>query len=81
MKKLNTLNIEAGAANSNDVKEFLKTMLTDDDELDNFFEAAFKLGGAMYLIGTHYSVVKALMSNPQWLAEKSVTPTSALHEF
>jgi hypothetical protein len=41
----------------------------------------FKLGGATYLLGAHYSVVKMLLSNPEWLGEKTVSTTNEVKEF
>jgi hypothetical protein len=41
----------------------------------------FQLGGAMYLLGAHYSIVKTLMSNPEWMAEKTVGTTKAVTDF
>ena len=56
-------------------------MLADNDELDNLFAQMFQVGGAMYLLGTHYTVVKTLLSNPQWSAEKTVGTSSEVNPF
>jgi hypothetical protein len=45
LKKLNTLNNE-GQARKSDVKQLMKTILTDDDDIDELFSTAFQLGGA-----------------------------------
>ena len=80
LNKLNTLN-DDGPATPSDVKEVIKTMLTDDEETDSFFDSMVKIGGAMFLLGTHYSVVKKLMTNPQWYAEKSVRMSQEVADF
>ena len=47
-----------------------------------FFEKMVQIGGAMFLLGTHYySVVKTLFSNPQWYAEKNVDTSKEVGEF
>lgn len=35
----------------------------------------------MYLVGAHYSVIKTLISNPDWHAEKTVRTTDSVKEF
>ena len=79
LKKLNTTNDE-GPATPSDVKQLIKTMVTDDEEIDSFHNMV-KIGGAMFLLGTHYSVVKTLMTNPEWYAEKAVGTTKEVADF
>jgi hypothetical protein len=52
------------------VKEFLKAMLTENEEQDKFFQEMIKFGGAMYLLGTHYMVIKTLLNNPDCIRIK-----------
>ena len=80
LKKFNTLKSEADPTSA-DVKLVMKGMLEDDQEQDDFFSMIFHLGGGMYLMGSHYCVVKNLMANPGWLAEKTVGTTSEVKEF
>ena len=80
LRKFNTLKSDATPTPDN-VKAVMKTMLQDDDEFDNFFDDLFQLGGAMYLMGCHYAVVKNPFSNPQWVAEKTVGTSSDVKEF
>lgn len=80
LQKFNTLNDE-GNATANDVKHLLKTILSDDDELDNFFDSMFKLGGAMYLLGVHYTIVKTILSNPEWFANRNAADTVEAKQF
>lgn len=80
LKKLNSRN-SADAADADDVKNFLKVMLADNDDLDNVFAQMFQVGGAMYLLGAHYTVVKTLLCNPEWTAEKTVGTSSEVKAF
>ena len=64
LQKLNTTN-EKGPATGDGVKTFLKTMLTDDADMDDFFESMVKAGSSMYLMGIHYSVAKTILTNPE----------------
>lgn len=67
LKKLNTTNDE-GPATPSHVKQLIKTMVTDDEELDSFFDNMVKIGGADVSSRYHYSIVKTLMTNPEWYA-------------
>ncbi|XP_028417942.1 uncharacterized protein LOC114542636 [Dendronephthya gigantea] len=64
-----------------DIKDFLKFMLQEDDQIDQFFTEMFQLGGAMYLLGSHYTVIKTLLSNPDWTAEKNVGTSAEVRNF
>ena len=68
LRKFNTLKSEAYPTPA-DVKTVMKGLLEDNQDQDDFFSTMFHLGGAMYLLGSHYYVVKNLMANPEWLAE------------
>ena len=68
LRKFNTLKSEAYPTPA-DVKTVMKGLLEDNQDQDDFFFTMFHLGGAMYLLGSHYYVVKNLMANPEWLAE------------
>ena len=68
LQKLNTLN-DLGPATPSDVKQLIKTMVTDDQDIDAFFDEMVKIGWAMLFLGTHFSVVKSLMTNLKWYAE------------
>ena len=72
LRKLNTKNSEEGQATAEELKQFLKIMLTDDDSLDESFRQMMEFGGAMYLLGTHYTVIKALLNDPPHYAAKSL---------
>ena len=65
LQKLNTLN-DLGPAIPSGVKQLIKTMVTDAQDIDAFFDEMVKIGRAMFLLGTHFSVMKALMRNPEW---------------
>ena len=80
LRKFNTLKTDEnpGAA---DVKTLMKSILEDNEQQDDFFSEMFQLGGAMYLLGSHYWVVKSLMSNPDYLAEKTVGTTNQVKSF
>ena len=80
LQKLNTTNDKADAT-ANDVKTFLKKMLADDSNMNKFFEDLVKAGSSMYLLGIHYTVVKTILSNPEWYAEKSVGDSKELRDF
>ena len=56
-------------------------MVTGDEEIDSFFDNVVKISGAMFLLGTHYSVVKTLMTNPEWYAEKAVGTSKEVADF
>jgi hypothetical protein len=72
VKKLNTKNADQDPASPDDVKQFLKGMLTENEEQDKFFQDMVKFGGAMYLLGTHYTVIKTLLNNPDAYASKGL---------
>ena len=65
-----------------DIKAFLRKMLSDDDDDTlSSFESLFQIGGAMFLLGSHYCVIKTLLMNPDWYAENSVDNVEELKEF
>ena len=76
---LNTKN--EGQPTSSDVKRDLRTMSSDDDAIDYFFDGLIQTGGAMYLLGIHYAVLKTLMTNPNQYAERVVGTTPDISEF
>ena len=80
LQKLNTTN-DKGDATANNVKTFLKTMLGDDTKMDKFLEDLVKAGSSMYLLSIHYTVVKTILTNPDWYAEKSVGNSKELCDF
>lgn len=80
LEKFNTMKSQ-DKPNAGDVKNFLKGILEDDADVDNFFADMFQLGGAMYLLGAHYSVVKTLLSNPEWTAEKTIGTSEQVKNF
>ena len=80
LQKLNTTN-DKDHATDKDVKTFLQTMLKDDGDMDWFFEDLVEAGSSMYLLGIHYTVVKTILSNPDWYAENSVPDSKALRDF
>ena len=80
LQKLNTTN-DKGHATDKDVKAFLQTMLKDDGDMDRFFENLVEADSSMYLLGIHYTVVKTILSNPDWYAEKSISDSKALRDF
>ena len=80
LKKFNTLKSD-DEPTAADVKTVMKGLLEENQDQDDFFSTMFHLGGAMYLMGSHYCVVKNLMSNPEWLAEKTVGCTSGIKAF
>ena len=55
--KLNTTN-DQGQANPGDVKAMLKTMLSDDERMDQFFQNLVEAGSSMYLMGIHFTLPK-----------------------
>lgn len=70
LQKLNTSTTEQPSPSV--IKTMMATMLSDDDNTDDFFEELVKVGGAMYLLGIHYAIVKTLLSNPDKFAERTV---------
>jgi hypothetical protein len=72
MKKLNAKNDDQQHATPDHIKQFLKTMLTDNQSVDKFFQEMMQFGGAMYLLGTHYTVIKTLLNNPDAYASKGL---------
>ncbi|CAB3983021.1 Hypothetical predicted protein [Paramuricea clavata] len=70
VKKLNTKNADQEPATPDDMKLFLKAMLTENEAVDKFFQDMMKFGGAMNLLGTHYTVIKTLLNNPDAYASK-----------
>ena len=72
VKKLNTKNADQEPATPDDMKQFLKAMLTENEEVHNFFQDMMKFGGAMYLLGTYYTVIKTLLNNPDAYASKGL---------
>ena len=56
-------------------------MLKDDVDMDKFFENLVEASSSMYLLGIHYTVVKTILSNPDWYAENSVSDSKALRQF
>ena len=81
LEKLNTKTNTKGDATAEDVKTFLKTMIGDDEDMDAFFAEMFRAGGAMYLMGVHYTIAKTLLTNPQWYAKKAVGDSKQLRQF
>ena len=49
--------------------------------MDKFFTEMFQIGEAMYLLGSHCSFIKTLVSNPEWMAEKCVGTTGDVCKF
>ncbi|CAB3982325.1 Hypothetical predicted protein [Paramuricea clavata] len=72
VKKLNTKNADQEPATTEDMKQFLKAMLTENEAVDKFFQDMTKFGGAMYFLGTHYTVNKTLLNNPDAYASKGL---------
>ncbi len=62
VKKLNTKNADQEPATPDDVKEFLKAMVTENEEQDKFFQDMIKFGGA----------IKWLLNNPDVYASKGL---------
>ncbi len=81
LKKFNVKDADREMPAAIDVKTFLQTMLCNDDELDQTFAQMFELGGAMYLLSSHFHVVKKLLQNPEWFAETTVGVTKAVRDF
>ena len=80
LQKFNTLKSEEKPT-ADDVKNFLKNMLEENPDLDKFFAEMFQLGGAMYLLGSHYAVVQTLLCNPEWSADKTVGTSDEVRNF
>ena len=80
LESLNTQNDNV-PAKATDVKQLMKILLSDDKDINLFFENMVKIGGAMFLLGTHYTVVKSLFSNPNWYAEKAVGTSKQVAQF
>ncbi len=81
LKKFNTKNMERDLPTPADVKTFLQTMLSNDDEVDGMFAEMFELGGAMYLLGSHFLIIKKMLQNPEWFAETTVGVTKPVRDF
>ena len=79
LKALNTKTEEEPT--SSDVKQVLRTMLSDNEETDEVFDGLVQTGGAMFLLGTHYGVVKTLLTNPSQYAERVVGTASDVSTF
>lgn len=47
-------------------------MLTENNEVDDFFQELFHFGRAMYLVGCHYLSIKHLLCNPKAFADKAM---------
>ena len=80
LDKFNTL-IRAENLTGEEVKTFLKCTLQNDTKMDKFFTEMFQIGEAMYLLGSHCSFIKTLVSNPEWMAEKCVGTTGDVCKF
>ena len=81
LKKFNTRNNDDQPA-PGDIKDLLKVLLADNEEVDDFFQQMYQFGGAMYLLGVHYSSIKALLSNPEFYAQNSLdTFSKELKDF
>jgi hypothetical protein len=72
LKKLNTKNVDEGEPTAQDVKTFLKQMLSEDESISGFFEEMMQFGGAMYLLGSHFTVIKTMLNNPEAYATKGL---------
>ena len=70
LKKFNTCNTDESPG-SEDIKSFLRVLLSDDEEMVSFFSDMFQFGGAMYLLGSHFHCIKSLVYNPEFYAEKA----------
>ena len=79
LERLNTRNVEK--PNLADAKDVMKTILKDDDDVESFFDSMVKVGGAMFSMGIHYSVVKTLMTNPDEYAAKTVGTNKLASQF
>ena len=77
LAKLNTTS-DQGQANPGDVKTMLKTMLSDDETMDQFFQNLVEAGSSMYLMGIHFPVAKTIFTNPERYAEKLVGDSKPL---
>lgn len=64
-----------------DVKKFLQFMLSDDDSILQSFQQFFPIGGAMYLMGSHFCAIKALLMNPERYAQHAVDNLPEVKEF
>ena len=54
-------------------KENLKELIVDinsDIDKDEFFDEAFRIGGALFLATVHYKVEKTLFTGPDFLAKE-----------
>lgn len=71
LTRLNTRNQQKATAN--DVKEVLKRMFDEEDDLPELMSELFKLGGAMYSMATHFFIAKDLFENPGEFADKSIS--------
>ena len=83
LTSLESLNAQTdnGPAKPCDVKQLMKFLLGDDEDINGFFDNMVKIGGAMFLLGTHYSVVKTIFSNPDWYAQKTYGTSKKIDEF
>ena len=81
LQKFNTKADDHGKPTAQHVKRFLQLMLTEDDEMDNHFKDMMEIGGAMYLLATHYLVIKGLLSNPAEYANKGLETFCLETEF
>lgn len=82
LTSLNSLNQKRDdQPSASDVQEVLRTMLTDDDQTEDFFEQLVETGAAMYSIGIHYAVLKTLITNPCQFAQRLVGTTPEVSEF
>lgn len=81
IKKFNTKTPDREMPMPADVKTFLQTMLSDDEEIDHFLGDLFEIGGAMYILASHFHVIKTLLQNPEWYATTSVGVTRHVKAF
>ena len=65
VQKLDTRAADQKDPKAEDIKQFLQAILSQSEEIDNSFQQLMQLGGAMYLLGTHYTIIKTLLSNPE----------------
>ena len=68
-------------ATKEDLHRVVERFLTEKAELEQFFNDAIKVGGALYTMGIHFKVADTLLNNPEQFAQLSRNADGADNVF